>query len=119
MNSPNTFAKVNHFTLRNASGVTVEVPGSNRVIYTDGARSVIFRVDPTYACDLVLTYLIYPPEIPTWRETGEAITPLEWEALKSNTIHALKLFNILALFIAPESLKAKRALALEEGPHNV
>jgi hypothetical protein len=109
------FENVDGMTLRNGSGVTVTIPGPSGIIYRDGARSVTFRLQRTYACDVILTYLIYPPEVPTWEESGDPITPQEFETLKAHISSALTLFNGLTLFIAPKSLKEKQARAKKEG----
>jgi len=100
----NEFIRTDNHTVTGSKGVSVELTGPFALVYREKNRSIKFKIDNTFALDVVLTYLLYPPLHLVWRETGEHLTEQEFITLRRNIVEELKLFNGIALFITPKEL---------------
>ena len=113
MKSNHEFVLADGQTAASSSGVSVEFTGPFALVYKEKDRSIKFRIDNTFALDLVLTYLVYMPERPAWRESNQALNERELKTLRKIVVEALKLFNGIPLFIGPKTPNAPRKTSPE------
>jgi len=89
-------------TYMNRGGLTVSIPTGTKVIYEEPGRSIAFAMEITRACGALLTYMVYLPLEPKWRD-GSEFTLTDRERLRKNLSKVFQKLGAVCLLICPEN----------------